>query len=131
MTTSLLTSLEQQLAALQANIVPNIPKNPIDITPTKPENVTVNMTDLRSMVKEIIDAERVGIGRSSSIESLPEEKQYTLQEAINLALTGEEQNWLLQDDIIRGVANFMATDEGKAITRIFIDEYRSTYENKI
>jgi len=131
MTTSLLSSLELQLAALKANVVPQVNNNPIDVIPIKQENVTVNLSDLRSMVKEIIDAERVDIGRSSIIASSLQEKQYTLEEAINLALTGEEQKWLMQDDIIKGVANFMATDEGKTITKKFITEYRSTYENKI
>ena len=55
MTTPLLASLEQQLAVLKSNVVP--------IAQTKESAVveapvTVSLNDLRSMVKELVEAER-------------------------------------------------------------------------
>ena len=122
MTTPLLASLEQQLAVLKANVVP--------ITQTKEpavvdEPVTVSLTDLRSMVKELVEAEKGVIGELT----LSEVKQYTLLEAINLALTGEEQSWLIREDVIKGIANFMATKEGTDLTKLFITDYRKYYES--
>jgi hypothetical protein len=57
-------------------------------------------------------------------------KEYTLLEAVNLALTGEEQQWLIKDNVIKGIANFMATAEGQEITKQFMINYRSYYESK-
>ena len=123
MTTPLLASLEQQLAALKTNVVP--------ITQTKESTVvdtpvTVSLTDLRSMVKELVDVER---GATVSVSALPK-KEYTLLEAINLGLTSEEQLWIIKEDVIRGIANFIASAEGIELTKLFIIDYRKYYESK-
>ena len=122
MTTPLLASLEQQLAALKTNVVPiTETKEPIVVD----EPITVSLTDLRSMVKELVEAEK-----GATVElTIPEVKQYTLLEAINLALTGEEQSWLIREDVIKGIANFMATKEGIDLTKLFITDYRKYYES--
>lgn len=122
MTTPLLASLEQQLAALKTNVVPiTETKEPIVVD----EPITVSLTDLRSMVKELVEAEK-GV----TVElTIPEVKQYTLLEAINLALTGEQQTWLVREDVIKGIANFMATKEGIELTKLFITDYRNYYES--
>lgn len=123
MTTPLLTSLEQQLAALKTNVVP--------ITQTKESTVvdtpvTVSLTDLRSMVKELVDVER---GVTVSVSALPK-KEYTLLEAVNLALTSEEQSWIIKEEVIKGIANFIASPDGIELTKLFITDYRKYYESK-
>ena len=123
MTTPLLASLEQQLAALKSNVVP--------IAQTKEsavveEPVTVSLSDLRSMVKELVDVER---GSTVELSAKPS-KEYTLLEAVNLALTSEEQLWILKEDVIRGIANFIASADGIEITKLFITDYRKYYESK-
>jgi len=117
-----LTNLEQQLAALKATTGIGVPSIP---TPTPaPTSVTLSLDDLRKLVKEMV-------GESTSI--LPVEatqvKEYTMLEAVNLALTGEEQSWLCKDEVIKGVANFMATDKGRKFTKQFITDYREYYES--
>ena len=123
MTTPLLASLEQQLAALKTNVVP--------ITQTKESTVvdtpvTVSLTDLRSMVKELVDVER---GATVSVSALPK-KEYTLLEAVNLALTSEEQSWIIKEEVIKGIANFIASPDGIELPKLFITDYRKYYESK-
>lgn len=123
MTTPLLASLEQQLAALKSNVVP--------MTQTKESAVveapvTVSLNDLRSMVKELVDVER---GSTVELTAKPS-KEYTLLEAVNLALTSEEQLWIIKEDVIRGIANFIASADGIEITKLFITDYRKYYESK-
>ena len=123
MTTPLLASLEQQLAALKSNVVP--------IAQTKESAVveapvTVSLSDLRSMVKELVDVER---GSTVALSAKPS-KEYTLLEAVNLALTSEEQLWIIKEDVIRGIANFIASADGIEITKLFITDYRKYYESK-
>ncbi len=123
MTTPLLASLEQQLAVLKSNVVP--------IAQTKESAVveapvTVSLSDLRSMVKELVDVER---GSTVELTAKPS-KEYTLLEAINLGLTSEEQLWILKEDVIRGIANFIASAEGIELTKLFIIDYRKYYESK-
>lgn len=119
--------LEQQLAELQ--------KLPINVTPitqlaqfvptaVSEPTVTVSLSDLRSMVKEM-----VGEG-VAEVDIKPNVKEYTLLEALNLALTSEEQSWLVKEDVIKGIANFMATSDGLELTKLFITDYRKYYENK-
>ena len=123
MTTPLLASLEQQLAALKSNVVP--------MTQTKESAVveapvTVSLNDLRSMVKELVEAER---GSTVELTAKPS-KEYTLLEAVNLALTSEEQLWIIKEDVIKGIANFIASAEGIELTKLFIIDYRKYYESK-
>ena len=123
MTTPLLASLEQQLAALKSNVVP--------IAQTKESAVveapvTVSLNDLRSMVKELVDVER---GSTVTLSAKPS-KEYTLLEAVNLALTSEEQLWIIKEEVIRGIANFIASADGIEITKLFITDYRKYYESK-
>ena len=123
MTTPLLASLEQQLAVLKSNVVP--------IAQTKESAVveapvTVSLNDLRSMVKELVDVER---GSTVALSAKPS-KEYTLLEAINLGLTSEEQLWIVKEDVIRGIANFIASADGIEITKLFITDYRKYYESK-
>ena len=124
MTTPLLASLEQQLAALKSNVVPIAQTKESTVVDTP---VTVSLTDLRSMVKELVDVER---GATVSVSSAPVTKEYTLLEAVNLALTGEEQSWLIKEDVVKGIANFMASSEGIELTKLFITDYRKYYESK-
>ena len=123
MTTPLLASLEQQLAVLKSNVVP--------IAQTKESAVveapvTVSLNDLRSMVKELVEVER---GSTVALSAKPS-KEYTLLEAINLGLTSEEQLWIVKEDVIRGIANFIASADGIEITKLFITDYRKYYESK-
>ena len=123
MTTPLLASLEQQLAVLKSNVVP--------IAQTKESAVveapvTVSLNDLRSMVKELVEAER---GSTVELTAKPS-KEYTLLEAVNLALTSEEQLWIIKEDVIKGIANFIASAEGIELTKLFIIGYRKYYESK-
>ena len=123
MTTPLLASLEQQLAVLKSNVVP--------IAQTKESAVgeapvTVSLNDLRSMVKELVEAER---GSTVELTAKPS-KEYTLLEAVNLALTSEEQLWIIKEDVIKGIANFIASAEGIELTKLFIIDYRKYYESK-
>lgn len=124
MTTPLLASLEQQLAALKSNVVPIAQTKESTVVDTP---VTVSLTDLRSMVKELVDVER---GATVSVSAEPVTKEYTLLEAVNLALTGEEQSWLIKEDVVKGIANFMASSEGIELTKLFITDYRKYYESK-
>lgn len=125
MSTSSLAALEQQLGALKATIaVPTInPTATESITVSAPTEspVLVNPSDLRAMIREIISTERPEV-----VMKHPE-KEYTLMEAINLSLTGEEQQWLMKEDVVKGVANFMATDKGRSLTKQFILDYRNYY----
>ena len=57
-------------------------------------------------------------------------KEYTLLEAVNLALTSEEQLWIIKEDVIKGIANFIASAEGIELTKLFIIDYRKYYESK-
>jgi len=123
MTTPLLASLEQQLAVLKSNVVPIAQTKESTVVDTP---VTVSLNDLRSMVKELVDVER---GATMELTELPK-KEYTLLEAINLALTGEEQSWLVKEEVIKGIANFMATKEGIELTKLFMIDYRKYYESK-
>jgi len=123
MTSPIILSLEQQLAALKASAETLTPiKEPAAVSAP----VTVSLEDLRSLVKELIGEERkVKVGDGI----VPDIKEYTMLEAVNLALTGEEQRWLCKDDVIKGVANFMATDDGQVITKQFIIAYRNYYDS--
>lgn len=124
MTSPIILSLEQQLAALKAGAEVLTPvKEPTAVSAP----VTVSLEDLRSMVKELIGEER----KVKKVEDVivSDIKEYTMLEAVNLALTGEEQRWLCKDDVIKGVANFMATDEGQVITKQFIIAYRNYYDS--
>jgi hypothetical protein len=115
--------LEQQIRDLQRpiNVTPIVPLVPAVVSePT----VTVSLTDLRSMVKEMVGE---GI---AEVDVKPIQKEYTLLEALNLALTSEEQSWLVKEDVLRNVANFMSTNDGKEITKLFITDYRKYYESK-
>ena len=115
--------LEQQIRDL---------RKPIDVTPIVPlvptaviePTVTVSLSDLRSLVKEMVSE---GV---AEVDVKPIQKEYTLLEALNLALTSDEQSWLVKEDVIKGIANFMATTDGKEITKGFITDYRKYYENK-
>ena len=123
MTTPLLASLEQQLAVLKSNVVP--------IAQTKESAVveapvTVSLNDLRSMVKELVDVER---GSTVALSAKPS-KEYTLLEAINLGLTSEEQSWIIKEEVIKGIANFIASPDGIELTKLFITDYRKYYESK-
>jgi hypothetical protein len=118
--------LEQQIRDLRkptvvapiAPIAPLVPAAVIEPT------VTVSLSDLRSLVKEMVSE---GI---AEVDIKPIQKEYTLLEALNLALTSDEQSWLVKEDVIKGIANFMATTSGKEITKSFITDYRKYYENK-
>jgi len=126
MPTSSLAALEQQLSALKIISAPTV-------TPTAPEPILVSAptespilvspSDLRAMIREVISAER-----PEAMVKQPE-KEYTLMEAINLSLTGEEQQWLVKEGVIKGVANFMATDKGRSLIKQFIVDYRNYYES--
>lgn len=115
--------LEQQIRDL---------RKPIDVTPIVPlvptaviePTVTVSLSDLRSLVKEMVSE---GV---AEVDVKPIQKEYTLLEALNLALTSDEQSWLVKEDVIKSIANFMATTDGKEITKGFITDYRKYYENK-
>jgi hypothetical protein len=123
MTTPLLASLEQQLAALKSNVVPIAQPKELAVVEAP---VTVSLNDLRSMVKELVDVER---GATVELTAKPS-KEYTLLEAINLGLTSEEQLWIVKEDVIRGIANFIASADGIELTKLFITDYRKYYENK-
>jgi len=123
MTTPLLASLEQQLAALKSNVVPIAQPKELAVVEAP---VTVSLNDLRSMVKELVDVER---GTTVELTAKPS-KEYTLLEAINLGLTSEEQLWIVKEDVIRGIANFIASADGIELTKLFITDYRKYYENK-
>jgi hypothetical protein len=116
--------LEQQLAELQKLPINVTPIAPIVPTVVSEPTVTVSLTDLRSMVKELVSD---GI---AEVDVKPITKEYTLLEALNLALTSDEQSWLVKEDVLRNVANFMATNDGKEITKLFITDYRKYYESK-
>jgi hypothetical protein len=119
--------LEQQLAELQRvpiNVTPITPLAQFVPTVVSEPTVTVSLSDLRSMVKEM-----VGDG-IAEVDVKPNVKEYTLLEALNSALTSDEQSWLVKEDVLRNVANFMATDDGKEITKLFITDYRKYYESK-
>lgn len=115
--------LEQQIRDLQrpVNVTPIVPIVP---TVVSEPTVTVSLTDLRSMVKEM-----VGEGIVEA-DVKPIQKEYTLLEALNLALTPDEQSWLVKEDVIKGIANFMATSDGLELTKLFITDYRKYYESK-
>lgn len=115
------STLEEQIAVLKAAIA--APKPVITESPAVSAPVTVNLNDLRSMIREVIAETK------SVVVDNPNNKEYTMLEAVNLALTDDEQLWLRKDDVIKGVANFMATDNGQVITRQFITDYRKHYEN--
>jgi hypothetical protein len=119
MTTALLSSLEKQLEVLKGASAPIAP--PIINQTEAP--VTMSREDLRNLVKEMMLSEKQEVVQLVS-------KEYTLLEAVNLALTGEEQQWLIKEDVIKGIANFMATAEGQEITKQFMINYRSYYESK-
>jgi hypothetical protein len=123
MTTPLLVSLEQQLAALKSNVVPITQPKELAVVEAP---VTVSLNDLRSMVKELVDVER---GTTVELTAKPS-KEYTLLEAINLGLTSEEQLWIIKEDVITGIANFIASADGIELTKLFITDYRKYYENK-
>jgi hypothetical protein len=116
--------LEQQirdLKTLPVNVNPVVPLVP---TVVSEPTVTVSLSDLRSMVKEMVGE---GI---AEVDMKPMQKEYTLLEALNLTLTSDEQSWLIKEDVIKGIANFMATNDGKEITKSFITDYRKYYESK-
>ncbi len=114
----MISSLEQQLADLRAmsTVKPVVVESP----PTT--NVTLSLDDLRKLVKDML-------GETVAHVQVPVAKEYTMLEAVNLALTGEEQAWLCRDEVIKGVANFMATDKGRTFTKQFITDYREYYES--
>ncbi len=115
--------LEKQLAELQK--LPTISVAPIVPAAVSEPTVTVSLTDLRSMVNELVNDSKTG-----TIEAVNKPtKQYTLLEAVGLAISNDEQTWLLREDVIKGVANFMATKEGIDITKLFITNYRKYYES--
>lgn len=117
-----LSMLEKQLADLQKLPIMAPPPSPAAvIEPT----VTVSLTDLRSMVQEMVNENKIGVAEAA----IKPPKEYTLLEAINLGLSNDEQTWLLKEDVIKGVANFMATKEGLEITKLFITNYRNYYES--
>jgi len=63
------------------------------------------------------------------VSALPK-KEYTLLEAVNLALTSEEQSWIIKEEVIKGIANFIASPDGIELTKLFITDYRKYYESK-
>jgi len=119
-----IATLEQQIRDLQKPTVNVTPVVSLVPTAVSEPTVTVSLSDLRSMVKEM-----VGDG-VAEVDVKPIQKEYTLLEALNLALTSEEQSWLVKEDVIKGVANFMATSDGLELTKLFITDYRKYYENK-
>ena len=119
-----IATLEQQIRDLQKPTVNVTPVVSLVPTVVSEPTVTVSLSDLRSMVKEM-----VGEG-VAEVDVKPNVKEYTLLEALNLALTSEEQSWLVKEDVIKGVANFMATSDGLELTKLFITDYRKYYENK-
>lgn len=119
-----IATLEQQIKDLQRPTVNVTPVVSLVPTAVSEPTVTVSLSDLRSMVKEMVGESVVGVG----VE--PITKEYTLLEALNLALTSDEQSWLVKEDVIKGIANFMATSDGLEITKLFITDYRKYYENK-
>lgn len=119
-----IATLEQQIRDLQKPTVNVTPVVSLVPTAVSEPTVTVSLSDLRSMVKEM-----VGEGVVEA-DVKPITKEYTLLEALNLALTSDEQSWLVKEDVIKGIANFMATSDGLEITKLFITDYRKYYESK-
>lgn len=115
-----IATLEKQIADLQKPPIITPPPSPAAVSePT----VTVSLTDLRSMVQEMVNENKIGV--AEAVINPP--REYTLMEAINLSLTGEEQQWLIKEDVIKGVANFMATEQGRSLIKQFILDYRKYY----
>jgi hypothetical protein len=120
-TNSTLSNLEAQLAVLRASTAAPV-KSTITESTAVSEPVSVNLNDLRSMIREVIAETKA----ESDVVPI---KNYTLIEAISLALTEEDHTWLLTSDVIKGVANFIASVDGQELTRQFVAEYRNTYES--
>jgi len=125
MSTSSLAVLEQQIGALKAAIasptISPIAPEPISVSAPTESPILVSPSDLRAMIREAIATERPEV-----VMKQPE-KEYTLMEALSLSLTGEEQQWLIKEEVIKGVANFMATDKGRSLIKQFILDYRNYY----
>jgi len=116
-----IATLEQQIKDLQKPTVNMAPVVSLVPTAVIEPTVTVSLSDLRSMVKEMVGE---GI---AEVDVKPIQKEYTLLEALNLSLTSDEQSWLVKEDVIKGVANFMATDKGSSLVKQFIVDYRNHY----
>jgi TolA-binding protein len=83
--------------------------------------------DMRQIIKEEISSQLAEIKSLIANSQQPvAKKPLTILEAIGLALHHDEQVWLSQESSIKGIPDFLATDQGKEITRLFFDSYKET-----
>jgi hypothetical protein len=122
---------ERQLAELKRNLSLGSVQSVQPI-----ENPSISIDDIQKLIDEGVSKKLSEMGGLSSskeeIVGLTQQeevapKEYTLFEAINLSLTGEEQQWFSSLNVVQGVANFFATEEGKFLVKQFIKDYREYY----
>ena len=118
-----LSSLEMQLADLKAATAAAAKP----IVPYQAQN-NFSLDDIKSMIKEMLVTELGGI-----VSQLPQvaevAKVFTLEDALNSILTGDDQKWLLDAENVKNLPSFILSDSGKPLTQQYIKEFRSMYGN--
>ena len=129
-----LAQLQAQLTELQAqsrlpatNVVPFTP-NQHQGYPTVSEilaglNDTINTTVKNAISGEITELKKV-LNITEKVE--PVKKEYTILEAVGLALTPEEQLWLSKEENLKRIPGFMVTPEGQEFTKMFISDFKES-----
>jgi len=105
-------TLDTKLAELNAISVPKAPVSQAE--------------QLEKMIAEMIEkklSEAVAV-----VAPVIPEKELTVLEALNLILTGEEQNWFLNENVIGKIPSFIVTDEGKELAQHFFKGFRKYYD---
>lgn len=129
MTNPTILALQAQLASLQ---------NPAQSTPISsvPSMTAPGMAspipDIDNIVIKIIEREYPGIKDLLAASSQLQQKQpkeLSILEAIGLALTGEEQVWLSKPEVLKQIPGFLASVEGKDITKLFFTSFKDYHEN--
>lgn len=107
MTTS--NILESQIKSLQSQLA--------NISAPQQDNI-------QQLVKEAVSSELAELKKLLTNQQAPAKKKITIFEAIGSALTQEQQLWLSKEEVISAVPEFLASEQGKEITKLFYETYR-------
>jgi hypothetical protein len=125
-------ALEQQVKELQSKMGTSVQNKSEKIVPQ------IGKEDIKTIVQSILDEYGLIPGLNSREqkvvplmgENVVPNKQYSLLEAIGLALSKEDQIWASSEKVLFELPNYIVTKNGQDIIRDLFTQFREFYENK-
>jgi len=112
--TALQTTLDTKLAELSAM--------------STPKPVMTQTEQFEKMITDMIEKKLAEIVPVATVAVEPEE-ELTVHEALGMILTGEEQKWFLNEEVIGQIPKFIVTENGKELAQQFFKGFRK-YQNR-